>query len=352
MTSLNVTLWIAEGCNLACDYCYEGNEKGNRVMSLDTAIRTLSFLRKQCAQIKAHRLIVRFHGGEPLLNIPVMQMIVEDLRRNPPVNEIGFTLTTNATCITQDILDFFVQNACEIHISIDGCEASNDKHRVDKNGVGTYNAVMKNSRQILEKQPNTCARMTVTPDTINFLATNIEHLLSIGFKKIICQLDTCITHWETVDNVETILSREAKKAAIMLSKRSDKNQIGISLVNAAEQALKKNAICLGGIDTVNITVDGKIYPCIKVVGFPKYYLGTVDSAINRDLLHEIQKMSQNISPCCTGCVRANYCSGSHCKLINEADTGIENVPSPLVCLMENVKVSTNHYYRSLLSRAQ
>lgn len=38
---MECTLYLTEGCNLQCRYCYEGNQKKNRMMDKETVVRPL-----------------------------------------------------------------------------------------------------------------------------------------------------------------------------------------------------------------------------------------------------------------------------------------------------------------------
>ena len=53
-------------------------------------------------------------------------------------DETHFTLTTNASLITDEIAHFFKENHFIPVISLDGSKKEHDKHRVDADRKGTF----------------------------------------------------------------------------------------------------------------------------------------------------------------------------------------------------------------------
>ena len=117
----------ANQCNLACTYCYEYGEdkivdtengKKPKFMAEQTARDSVEFLLRESGSI-AH---LTFFGGETLLNFPVLQSTVAYGRRRAAElgKSIDFSLTTNATLLRPDIIEFLVENDVGVTISIDG----------------------------------------------------------------------------------------------------------------------------------------------------------------------------------------------------------------------------------------
>lgn len=52
-------------------------------------------------------------------------------------DQVSFSITTNATLLTPERIDWMVVHQVELCISIDGTSAFNDNQRVDINGNGT-----------------------------------------------------------------------------------------------------------------------------------------------------------------------------------------------------------------------
>src|SRR3981081_2325451 len=118
---------VTNQCNLACTYCYEYGEdkivdtengQQSKFMAESTARQSVEFLLRESGRT-AH---LTFFGGETLLNFPVLQSTIAYARRRAAEvgKEIDFSLTTNATLLRADIIEFLAENHIGVTISIDG----------------------------------------------------------------------------------------------------------------------------------------------------------------------------------------------------------------------------------------
>ena len=67
--------------------------------------------------------------------------------------DISFNITTNATLLTDEIIDFLLEHHFKLTFSLDGPKEVQDKNRVFANGSGSYDIVMRNINRIYEKDP-------------------------------------------------------------------------------------------------------------------------------------------------------------------------------------------------------
>ena len=101
------TIWVTEACNLRCKYCYEGSEKNQLHMTLETAEQVLRFMEKDFDIENEEELVVNFHGGEPFIGYKLIKFFVEELRKRYQHRcNLFFSATTNATLFTPDIIEF------------------------------------------------------------------------------------------------------------------------------------------------------------------------------------------------------------------------------------------------------
>ncbi len=163
-----VTLNIAHDCNLACDYCFAeqgtfGAERG--FMDRATAFRSVDWL---LAQSKDEpRVYIRFLGGEPLLNVPLMHEVCNYAWTHPQLRgrEVVFSVNTNGTIFDESIERLVQQYRMTVSISLDGLQAENDKHRRMRSGHGSYTRVMRNLGRFSTVAPFLMVNATITSDS-------------------------------------------------------------------------------------------------------------------------------------------------------------------------------------------
>jgi uncharacterized protein len=108
----------------------------------------MAVFRQLCYRIKDHALQhqlncvdLALHGGEPLLRKPEFfaQAITTAKEIFSDCCEVNIGVQTNATLLTDEHLELFLQHGIRIGVSLDGTAEINDKYRIYKNGKGSYN---------------------------------------------------------------------------------------------------------------------------------------------------------------------------------------------------------------------
>ncbi len=139
-----IVLNVNTGCNLACTYCYKedlAKPAAGKRMDFATAARSVDMLLEVGAQ--RERVNVVFFGGEPLTNVPLIREVVgyaEDVVARAG-KKVDFSLTTNATLLTPELIDWFDAHRFGISVSMDGPQAVHDRNRRTVGGKGTYDVV-------------------------------------------------------------------------------------------------------------------------------------------------------------------------------------------------------------------
>lgn len=132
---------LTERCDHRCQYCHAsvvGMDRVETDMSKETAERCVDFALKTTAP----QVTIEFQGGEPLANWDVLEhVVVYAQQQNRTVGkDLAFSLVTNTTMMTEERLDFLVENRVQICTSIDGPQAVHDKVRITKSGSSWENA--------------------------------------------------------------------------------------------------------------------------------------------------------------------------------------------------------------------
>ena len=141
---------IASRCNLDCDYCYmyhmpdQSWRKQPKRMAPQVIKQTAKRIREH---VQAHNLPevdITMHGGEPLLvGEKYLRFFLETMQEEISLfSHILFGVQTNATLLTPEIVDLFVEKGVTVGISLDGPEHVNDRHRLTLAGKSSYRSVV------------------------------------------------------------------------------------------------------------------------------------------------------------------------------------------------------------------
>ena len=89
-----VGLWLTDGCNLKCTYCFQDRYKPINNMTQEVLDQTIKFINEIDPQG------VAFFGGEPLLAQKGMKQVLAQ------TDVEKYFLTTNGTLLNDDIFDW------------------------------------------------------------------------------------------------------------------------------------------------------------------------------------------------------------------------------------------------------
>lgn len=137
-------------CNLACDYCYI-YEMGDTTWMLQPPSMSVEVARQAALRIAEHarrhsieRVEIVLHGGEPcLLGERRLRALLEIFERAlDSVTLPVFSMQTNGVLLTDAMLKMLNDFDVNIGFSLDGGRVANDKHRLHRDGAGTYNDVV------------------------------------------------------------------------------------------------------------------------------------------------------------------------------------------------------------------
>ena len=188
-----MVLNVTSKCNLACTYCYEYGEdrivpeSGKpRFMSEEVARESVEFMLRESGDNPVAHLT--FFGGETLLNFRVLKktLAYARARGREMGKRIEFSLTTNATLLRPEIIEWLAENRVGVTISIDGPQDSQDKFRVFKNGRGSYDVILPRIRELLRRHRSRpiAARVTLTRQNLDVMKI-FRHLTEeIGFWEV------------------------------------------------------------------------------------------------------------------------------------------------------------------------
>ena len=312
---------IAHDCNLRCKYCFadEGEYHGRKaMMTFEVGKAALDFLVKNSGN--RHNLEVDFFGGEPLMNWEVVKQIVEYGRsiEKEAGKNFRFTITTNGTLLTKEILDYCNKEMGNIVLSIDGRKEVNDKMRPNAAGHGMYDMIVPKYLEVAKSrhQLRYFVRGTFTHNNLDF-AEDVKHLADLGFKQI--SMEPVVAKpedWYAIkeEDLPQLKEEYDKLAKIYLQYRKEGKGFNFFHFNidlsGGPCVAKRLSGCGSGCEYVGVTPWGDIYPCHQFVGNEDFIMGNVFEGIKRtDIQQQFKESNVYSRPECQKCFARYYCSG-------------------------------------------
>jgi uncharacterized protein len=141
-------------CNLRCTYCFYYEKRAfvpdNTPSRMSDAVLE-AYTRQYIQSQPGCSVTFEWQGGEPALaGIEFFQRAVELQKKYGHAKEVTNSLQTNGTLLDDAWCKFLATNRFLVGLSLDGPEAVHDAYRVDRQGRGTSDRVLK-SLQTMQK---------------------------------------------------------------------------------------------------------------------------------------------------------------------------------------------------------
>ena len=184
-----ICLNVIHGCNLRCKYCFadEGEYHGHKgVMDFETAKKAIDYVIKRSGPRK--NIEIDLFGGEPTMIMDTLKEVIQYARDNEKKwgKTIRFTMTTNATLLTDEMMDFMDKEMGNIILSLDGRKEVNDNVRIKVDGSGSYEDIVPNIKKMISKRTKGktyFVRGTFTRANTDFYEDVIA-MINEGFREI------------------------------------------------------------------------------------------------------------------------------------------------------------------------
>lgn len=354
-----VCLDVAHDCNLGCRYCFAsgGSFGGKRErMTPETAIKAVDFV--TAASGTRRYIDIDFFGGEPLLAFDAVKAAVHRARNLETTTgkAFRFTLTTNCTLVTDEIIEFLNKEHISLILSIDGRPEVHDFMRPYLDGRGSYHKVLNNARKIVASRKGTdyFIRGTYTRHNLDF-ANDVKHLYELGFRRISLEPVVGDMEWgirfEDLGKIKESYE-ELTEFWIRCRELGDEFvfyhfDLGLSKGLCRE---RRETGCGAGYEYVAVTPSGKVYPCHQLVGSDQFCLGEVGGSFGKKhLSQEFYSARVPNKPKCIECW-ARYLCGGGCHARALAANGTLTEPDPLACQIMKMRLEFALYVEYLKHR--
>lgn len=325
-----LVIHVANACNLKCKYCYAngGNYKSDEsFLTKNQADKILDKFFNEFDVIEG----IQFFGGEPLLNLELIEYICEKInlinkKRN---TKTILGLITNGTLINDDFINIVKKYNIHITISYDGNKYVNDLLRVYPNGLGTSDIILNNLSKLKSEtgQPeliegtytqyhvdNNISVLDIVKHINDSIPDTPLHLVPAGGDS---SCDFALKNLEAFKDIKTLFKEniDTKDTVFTYS-------LFQRIVNSiSNKEYGSDYICSAGIGTLSVSVEGDVYPCFMFTDMKDVLLGNVNDEnlfISKKYIDRLQKMHDfnlklNNDKCnkcfintlCTSCLGSN-----------------------------------------------
>lgn len=345
-----VCLNIIHGCNLRCKYCFadEGEYHGHKgVMDIDTAKKAIDYVVKRSGPRR--NIEIDLFGGEPTMIMDTIKEIIAYAREHEKEwkKNIRFTMTTNATLLNDEMMEFMDKEMGNIILSLDGRKEVNDNVRIKVDGSGSYDDILPNIKKMIDKRTEGkmyFVRGTFTRANTDFYE-DVKAMVNEGFREISIEpvvLENGHPLALREEDLPTIFDNYDKLYEEMRRRKVEGDEFKFYHFNIDLQGgpcvYKRISGCGAGFEYVAITPQGEVYPCHQFVGKEEYKLGSIwDDTYDAELGKKFKKAHIYNKPKCKDCWARFYCSGG-CQANNVNFNEDMNIPYEIGCKMQKKRI--------------
>lgn len=319
VTVKTLMLHVTDQCNLDCSYCFV--KKVPRRMTRETARRALDLFFSPDLAGSLYRPQVNFFGGEPFLELDLMEEVY-DLATAPRPNNGRrpvLAVTTNGTLFGPRIQRLLREYGMQVLLSLDGDARTTGEDRPFTSGRNSYRAAAENLPRFVEAAADVMVRCTFHPGALD-LRGRVEHLLGLGAPRI--ALCPVMDHdWEPhvarveeayQDLGEWVLERTGPGGIPPLEVTRRLLWDWHAATTGRPRPVRP---CPVGHDLLAVDPEGNVMPCHRFLYRPGDWLGTVERP---DVLSGRRRPFVEIDSSrmeeCRGCAAEPVCGGG-CRLV-------------------------------------
>lgn len=366
--------YIANGVLTKNCYCYQIH-KGKRKMSFETAKKFIDMIisgekgmYEYINPIKSPGLVVDFIGGEPFMEIELIDQICSYLMdrliemQHPWAMRTMFSICSNGVLYRDEKVQKFLSkwaNRLSFSVTVDGNKELHDACRVFHDGSPSYDLAIDAVTDWMGRGYYMGSKITIAPENISFLFDAVKHMVELGYDEINAN---CVYEkgWTPVH--ATVLYDQMKRISdYFLDGNFDfEHHMYCSLYNEKFFCPKDEndlqSWCGGvGNSMIACDPDGVIFPCIRYMESSlggdqiPYSIGDVDNGIAYNdctkcrikCMAKVDRRTQSTDECFY-CPIAEGCS--NCSAYDYQINGTPDSRATFICIMHKARALANAYF--------
>lgn len=376
----SITFIVTKDCQLACKYCYLVGKNTKERMSWEVAKQAIDYILDREEDFREESVIWDFIGGEPFLEIDLIDRICDYLktemyrREHHWFNSYRFSFSTNGINYHTEKVQHFIEknrSHLSIGITIDGTQRKHDLNRIWKtpemeHGImpkpgeerGSYNDVVRNIPLWLEQFPGSATKVTISSADIPYIKESVMHLYGLGIKEVNIN---CVFEdvWKEGDDrlFEEQLTELAD--AIIDGRLYEDHACSFFMEHIGKPMDRErdNQNWCGAGMMLAVDAAGMFYPCTRFAQYslrskPAWIIGNVRDGIDKNKLRPfltLDRCTQSTEEC-LNCEVASGCAWCQGENYDAADTHTVYQRSTAICKMHKARVRANNYYWNKLFR--
>lgn len=366
----SITFIVTKDCQLACKYCYLVGKNEKERMSFEVAKKAIDYILDCEEDFKEESVIWDFIGGEPFLEIDLIDRIcdylkVEMFRRNHHwFDSYRFSFSTNGINYnTEKVQRFIAKNHAHlsIGITIDGTREKHDLNRIWKGSGserGSYNDVVRNIPLWLQQFPNAGTKVTISSADIPYIKESVLHLYSLGIHEV--NINVVFENvWHEGDDL-TFEDQLVELADAIIDGKYYQDftcSFYSELIGKPLDPNQDNQNWCGAGRMLAVDASGNFYPCTRFAAYSlrskePIIIGNVNEGIDKNRIRPFLTLDRTTqSPQkCLDCEVASGCAWCQAENYDAADTPTVYQRSTAICKMHKARVRANNYYWNKLFR--
>jgi uncharacterized protein len=309
-----LVLWVTTDCNLRCRYCYVDVDNEPEYMNWHVAKRAIDFMLGRSCNFN-----IQFAGGEPLLNLPLIEKVVHYTQGL----NIHYQLQTNATLIDAEIAGDLKRLGIDVvGVSLDGVPAVNDSLRPFTDGRGSTTATIAGLQCLRTAGIRVGLTCVLSADNVEGLPGLIDLASYLGIDGISLDLLRLVGRAKRggIEQANPQLAsqylssalKRADELAFMGGRRVRFREIEHMRRLLSHRVDRRYRCYFDAGHLLMVKPNGDAYPCPSLTGFPEFYLGNImEEGSTGELVNNMKKTRRLISPPkrCLSCHEHWLCGG-------------------------------------------
>jgi uncharacterized protein len=314
ITTLRLNL--TNTCNMSCNYCYVRDvDTSDEIMPWHIAKKALDNYFALLKRNGHTNSLIRLFGGEPMLNWPILEHILDYVQTIKGEIQVDYILNTNGIILTPYMAQKILQHKVRVAVSLDGVGTTNDRFRKLRSGRGSFSVIDRNLDMLLANGCCVGIETTLGDHNCGHLKELVDYLvhkgaiynceIPLGLQNITIVPKDGLDSLSMDDKIEEIIE-------VILYAREKGLDAMVGMVtlpfNTLLEKRRPGAYCKAIGQELCVYPNGDIYPCGNI----KIKMGSVEDMDGIFTSEAYIKMSQRVAgniAACQGCDIEAFCAG-------------------------------------------